>query len=285
MSRSQPTAKNPATRFFRWAGGSEKIVERKIVGGKEVTEEKYIGGKVQYYDKENGVNVEMELPFTFLVLDQLTTITGFNESQQQGYWSNEVKFNDAELVVRTKKGVQGRGTYQEIKALNLSGLKYAKSVYVAYKDDQGELALGNIQIAGSALNAFIEFSKKFDVEKCAVMITDRKLAKKGSNYYFEPVFEGRNVNEQTEKAAAALDEQLQKYFEGYLKRAPDYSNPVATDDEDEPQADEEDETVDDAPQSAKAAQKAPAKATAPPADDEEDDEPSNNKIDLKDVPF
>lgn len=280
MSRSQPTAKNPATRFFQWAGGSEAI---KGKDGKTI----YEGGKVVYYDKDNGINVEVDLPFSFLVLDELVTITGFSDSEQSGFWSNEVRdLKESELVVRTKRGVRVRGSYNAIKDEAKSmGAKYAKSVYIAYKNDEGELVIGNIKMAGAALNAWIEFGKKFDTEKCAVMITEAQQAKKGKNVYFTPVFEGRNVNDATDKEAKALDDQLQSYLRTYLARVPDYSNPVATDDEDEPQADEENETVDDAPQPAKAAQKAPAKATAPPADDEEDDEPSSNKIDLKDVPF
>lgn len=227
MSFSNPQAKNPAQRFIQWRGGAENN------GTKD--EPDWVGGRLTWYDKENQEEVEIPLPFSFIVLDELTTLTGFNEGQMSGYWSNEVRDSNATLVARTKQGVQARGSYAKIKEMGLSGLKYAQSVYIAFKDETGELAIGNIKMAGAAMSAWIDFKKRFDIEQCAVYITDEpKQAKKGRNVYFIPVFEGQNINDETRKKVTALDEELQKYLTTYLRRKPEDDDADATDEDDGP---------------------------------------------------
>lgn len=263
MSLSNPNATNPSTRFMQWRGGAEKF--------KENGKERYEGGKITYYDKESEENIEVPLPFSFIVLDELSTITGFHEPSMSGFWSNEVRStqND-ELVVRRKDGIVARGLYANIsEKIKAQGARYAISCYIAFKDEDGELQIGNIKFSGSSLNAWIEFKKKFDVTKCAVFITNEpKLEKKGSNYYFSPVFDGQNMSEKTKTAAIALDEELQKYLSTYLSRKPEVDDTEIIDDE---EADEENEpeietvekpvnlsAADDAP-----AKDAPAKTPAP----------------------
>lgn len=228
MSRLHPTIKNPATRFMQWRGGSE---DTKNEEGNVIHE----GGRIAYYDKESKEEIDVPLPFSFLVLDELTTLTGFNDTQQAGYWSNEVRDSTGILVARTKQGIQARGTYQQIKEQGLNGLKFAQSVYVAFKDDTGELQIGNFKLSGAAFSAWVDFKKQFNVEECAVCITDKpKLAKKGKNYYFKPVFEGQNVNATTEAEALKLAEVLDQYLNTYMQRKPEEDNVDAIDEEDEP---------------------------------------------------
>lgn len=264
MSLSQPSIKNPATRFMQWRGGEEG------------------GGRVTYWDKEAEQEVEVALPFSFIVLDELNTITGFSERDQSGFWSNEVRsLQNDQLVVRTKSSIKERGKYADIAdKIKAGGAKYAKSVYVAFKDDSGELAIGNIKIAGAALTAWIEFEKKFDVSQCAVFITETpKRAKKGKNTYFVPVFEGQNMSETTKSEAVKLDEELQQYLNSYFQRKPDLD-------------DSEQEEVDDGP----AAPSNPVKATdvdIENLDDQEDageeetpaEKPESVVRPLKDVAF
>lgn len=271
MSLSNPTAKNPSTRFLQWKGGAEAFKDK---DGKTNHE----GGKVTWYDKENQQDVEVKLPFSFIVLDELNTITGYSESNRSGFWSNEVRdLKNEILVVKTKAGqgvrVVAKGTYDQIKdEIKAQGGKYTKSVYIAYKDDQGELAIGHIKIAGSALTAWIEFQKQYDVSKCAVFITDTpKLEKKGSNYYFSPVFEGQNMSEATKQAAIKLDRELQGYLNTYLSRKPDEEvDPADYPENDEPEAESNDEPAEET---------AEAEETAPAPKQDED------KINLSDVPF
>lgn len=263
MSRSNPTAKNPAERFFQWRGGEEG------------------GGRLTWYDKESEKEVEVELPFSFLVLDELSTITGFSEKDHSGFWSNEVRnLMTDPLYVKTKGGVVATGLYGAIsEAIKSKGARYAKSVYIAFKNDEGELAIGNLKIAGAALTVWIEFQKKFNVMECAVYISDKpKAGKKGTNKYWIPVFEGQKVNDASAKASDKLDQELQQYLGNYFNRKSDIDEaaPVAQDDvEIEDLPDNEEESADEAEPVAE-----PAKQSKVSKETQGDD-----SIPLSDVPF
>lgn len=246
MSRSKPTAKNPATRFFQWGGGD---------------------GSLSYYDKEAEERIEVPFgkkkPFVFLVLDELNTMSGFSDDDQSSFWSNEVRDVTKDVMtLRTGKGVKARGVYKDLKD---TGAKYAKSVYIAYKDEAGELVIGHIKIMGAALTAWIDFNKKWDVYKVAVKLEDIKAAKKGKVEYFLPVFSGLPVSEATNEEAKALDAELQQYLNTYLSYVPDEEEIVQDDDE------EDDAVVEKAATTKKKERKEP--------------EIEDTDIDLGEVPF
>lgn len=253
MSLSNPQIKNPATRFMQWRGGADG------------------GGRITYYDKADEQEYEVDLPFRFTVLDELHTITGFSEKDHSGFWSNEVRDLKDKLVVRTKAGIVAQGTYGDISdGIKSKGAKYAKSVYIAFKDESGELVIGNIKFSGASLTAWIEFQKKFDVSVAAVTIEGGKKAKKGATIYFTPIIDGLNLNEQTKKEAVKLDEELQRYLNTYMAQKPK-TDDIAEDDDldddddapttvaDEPTTeddDEEEEPVAPAPKKKAVAKKA-----------------------------
>jgi hypothetical protein len=196
MSRSQPTVKNPATKFLSWAGGKGNLV---------------------HWDKEESKEIEEKLPFTFMVLDELTTIAGYSDEDQSGFWSNEVRSTTTdELTVRTSKGIREVGNYKDIKdSLKSRGAKYAKSVYIAYKDGD-HLVMGNFKVYGAALTAWIDLSKKANVYNTAVVLKGKTEEKKGATTYFVPVFETTTISDDTNKEAIALDVELQKYLSNYF---------------------------------------------------------------------
>lgn len=196
MSRSNNTqSTNPATRFFEWSGSE---------------------GKLKYYDKEKKENIFVDIPFTFLVLDQLSTVTGWSDDTQSGIWANEVRdLRNDDITVKTKMGVLARGPYQSIKGLN--GVRFTKSIYIAYYDDKKKLQIGNLKAIGACLSAWIEYSRGRDVYKGAVVLKSAEPMKKGATKYFTPVFETNDkVTEATDKSAKALDEQLQEYLRDYF---------------------------------------------------------------------
>lgn len=199
MSRSNRSdgSENPAKLFFEWSGST---------------------GQIKYYDKVKKENMFLELPFNFLVLDQLSTIGGYHDEIGSGIWSNEVRNIKLEaLTVRTKNGVYGKGTYDMVK--NLKHVRYCKSIYIAYYDENQELQIGNFQAVGSSLSAWIDFTKGKDVYENAVSITKAVSAKKGATKYFVPVFEVKSpVADQTNAKALELDKELQKYLADYLAR-------------------------------------------------------------------
>lgn len=196
MSRSNPTTTNPATKFFSWAGGDGELV---------------------YYDKELEKRVVQKTPFEFMVLDELSTITGWCDEDESGYWSNEVRnIKKDELTVKTSKRTWSVDVYDNLADVRAKGAKYAKSVYIAYKDGT-QLAIGNIKMSGAALTAWIEFTKKTDVYKCAVVLKGKSdVQTKGKTEYYLPVFESNKVSPDTNEHAVELDRELQEYLRVYF---------------------------------------------------------------------
>lgn len=201
MSRSNNTELiNPAKYFFEWVGSE---------------------GKIKYFDKnkgEKGERVFLDLPFTFLVLDKLSTIKGFSDADQSGFWSNEVRNTKIEpFTVRTKKGIVATGLYETLAGVLNAGAAYCQSVYIAYYDG-GELVIANFQIHGSAIGAWIEFCKKNKVYDKAVTITGATAMKKGKTDYFVPVYAAKEISEETNLKAIELDRELQEYLSAYFKK-------------------------------------------------------------------
>lgn len=194
MSRSNPTLENPAKRFFTWKGGVGRLV---------------------WYDKEEKKEVEVKLPFSFMVLDQLATITGYDDKDESSYWSNEVRSVAKEmLTVKTSKGIKEVGLYKDLKTRQW-GAKYAKSIYIAYKEGD-EWVIGNLKASGAALTAWIEFGRRYKADngKCAIMGSEE--ATKGATKYHIPVFEWTNADTSEDEIAIDLDKQLQTHLNQYL---------------------------------------------------------------------
>jgi len=197
MSRSNPTTKNPAHKFLKWAGSK---------------------GELQHYDKEKQVNVSEKLPFTFLVLDELSTITGFNKPEKSNYWSNEVRnVKSEEFIVKTSTGTKATGLYNDLAGVRSKGAKYAKSIYIAYKEGD-ELVIGNFKAVGAALTAWIDFSKKTNVYKNAIKLVGKKEAddEDVKIKYFIPIFEASTIADETNQKAVELDRELQTYLNQYF---------------------------------------------------------------------
>jgi hypothetical protein len=174
---------------------------------------------VKWYDREAKENVLMELPFTFIVLDMLSTVKGFSDADGGGIWANEVRDTRKDiLTVKTKRGVKAQGLWKEDIKNSVEGARYCRSVYIAYKDDDGELVIGNFQMQGAANSAFIEFTKHTKPYGIGIQITGSNEQKKGSNKFYEPVFAAIEANEATIAEAIELDKQLQEYLKAYLGR-------------------------------------------------------------------
>lgn len=181
---------------------------------------KVSSGKVHYYDKEAGNNVDVPVPFEFIMLDQLGTIKGWSDADGSGYWSNEVKQSGKdEVTVKTKVGVKAVGLWKDIKAdPNVSGAKFNASVYLAHKSGDG-LVISNIAFQGAALNAWIEFiqaNKGASKGKSKVVLSGFSDAKKGAVKYQVPVFETVPITDEELEVAKDLDNELQTFLAGYF---------------------------------------------------------------------
>lgn len=215
MSRSNPTdtTPNPAVRWFEWDG---------------------MKGKVRFYDKEaenkdsekKGAQVEVKDGFTFMLLDETSTIKGWNDPEQCGVGSNEVRDTRQEaFVVRLFNKARTRvaeGPYQLIRdRIMAAGGHFTTTCYIAFKPSkEAPVAIAAIQFKGAALRAWMDFKKKNrkDLYAKAVQIKGFQEGKKGSITFRVPQFFIKDVSEETNAQALELDKQLQAYLEGYFKR-------------------------------------------------------------------
>jgi hypothetical protein len=215
MSRSNPSdgVRNPATRWFTWAAGGDQ-------------------GYVEWYDKDAKVNRKVDGAFTFLLLDELSTVKGWHEPSESGIYANEVRdLRQETLIVRSFKGGElASGIYANIRdKIIANGGHYHGSLYIGYKEGDA-LKLGNLGLKGAALSAWMEFKKAAPSKKDAsgkslkayfvdaVIITGFADGKKGGTKFRTPVFALKAVGEATNQQALALDAELQAFLADYLKR-------------------------------------------------------------------
>jgi len=195
MSLSNPKPQNPATKFIEFKGDK---------------------GIFQYYDKEKESNIEISIPVYFIVLDEFTTIKGYNNQLSCGIYSNEVKNLKTDiLTVRDFKGnYEIIGKYNEIKLkIKEIGGEYCKSVYAALIREDKTLDFVNFQFRGASLSAWID--KKINIEQFAIGVTEVIEMKNGSIVFKRPVFKAYSFDENLKKKAVEMDRELQSYFESY----------------------------------------------------------------------
>lgn len=202
MSISAPSAagsKNPATKFLEWSSAKKSW---------------------KYWDKTK--EAEIVLPvgdLTFIVLDQLNTVKGFDEAAASGIWSNEVRNVTKEpFIVKNKKRTVAEGLWNDIKA-QVSGLKFTKSVYGLAKLN-GRYELVNLQLNGASVGAWFEFCDTAgDLDRGVVVSTPNTAeGKKGAVTYFMPAFQivSNTLTEEDRSQAVEADKKLQAYLKAYF---------------------------------------------------------------------
>ena len=221
MSRSNPTdaTRNPAVRWFEWAGGTD-------------------GGFVRYYDKATEKQVslgdaEKGGKFLFILLDELATVKGWHDASESSIYANEVRDTRQDiLVVKAFKGGElASGLYANIKDRIVAvGGYFVSSCYIAFKDDEGKLQIGNIRFKGASLGAWMDFKKECPSKKDAsgknvkafyvdaVKIEGFEQQKKGGTTFRIPKFALAPLSAETNAQAVALDAELQAFLSDYLKR-------------------------------------------------------------------
>jgi hypothetical protein len=196
----QSPTSNPATKFLDWKS-NDKCFE--------------------YYDKEKGEKVSLHLPVRFVVLEELHTVSGWNDATSSGIYSNEVKFISKEtMVVKPFKGNEiARGLYKDIKdKITSAGGRYNKSIYVMLEDG----TLANIKLKRAAVQKWGEFTQK-GKQRLAdewVIVKDVQKGKKGAVTFYTPdfMFE-RSLSESEAEIADANFDVLEAYLKTYLAKA------------------------------------------------------------------
>lgn len=189
MSRSNPTPESPVSKWLKWKGSEGKIVS---------------------WDKDNQTEVNHDMPFEFLVIEELAAVGGYSESEKTSFYSNEVgSTNDEELVVRLGQQVYAQGFYRDIKdRVKAAGAKYTASVFVYIPAvDQ----IWNLKFSGASLSQWLDFKKGSDIYHSKIALVDSKSDKKGSVNFFVPVFERVNMTKDENTKAVEADRRLQQY--------------------------------------------------------------------------
>lgn len=215
---AQPQS-NPATKFIEWKSNDKCF---------------------NYYDKEAQKNVEIPLPFKFLVLDELHCIKGWNDASSSSIYSNEVKFISKEVMtVKPFKGNEiAKGYYKDIKEkVVAAGGHYTKSIYVMLEDG----SLANISLKGSGVQKWGEFTQKTRNRLADewVIVAKAEDGKKGAVKFSTPSFSFANS---ISDAEADLADEAFNILESYLKTYLAKAEPAIVEEEE----DDFEPTMDDA---------------------------------------
>jgi hypothetical protein len=221
---AQPQS-NPATKFIEWKSNDKCF---------------------SYYDKEKQENVQIPLPFKFLVLDELHTVKGWNDATSSSIYSNEVKFiSKEEMTVKPFKGNEiAKGLYKDIKEkIVAAGGHYTRSIYVMLEDG----LLANIQLKGSATQQWGDFTQKTRSRLADewIIVKDTKDGKKGAVKFSMPnfVFE-KSLNESEAKQADECFDILEAYLKTYLVKKDINEIEVVLNDNDFNESQESDDELD-----------------------------------------
>ena len=175
---------NPAENYYRWSGGY------KDVESADGTMAKQLKGELTYWDGEARQSVE--LPFRFCALEQTRAITGFAPNGTEGvrFFSNETVEFDDEMVVYRKddSGTTEilRGKYSEIKEQLPQGARLQVNLYI-YNPVTEQIERFNLM--GSALSAFIDFSKKHKgIYEHSIIVEAGEAKKTGTVEFIPPKF-------------------------------------------------------------------------------------------------
>jgi len=205
MARRNPNqgSPHPAKRWFEWNG--------------EV-------GNLRYYDKELEKNVDVEIPFQFILLDRLAVVKGWHDPSQSGITSNEVRrIMDEPMTVRAfkMKDPIARGFYSDIKdRVKAAGGRFNTNLYIAFNDEDGELQLGSLMLHGSAMSAWFEFENNKEIKpylyQRGISIESYVEGKKGKIVFRVPQFMlvtlPAEVDQKAEELQKVIDAHLEKYF-------------------------------------------------------------------------
>ncbi len=206
MSRTKQAgdkAVNPARMFLRW--DSEAC-------------------DWQGWDKDKEARFHVPAKTPFIVLDMLSTVTGFDDRKGAGIWSNEVRDTRRESFrVGVGKDIAFTGSWSAVKA-EVAGAKFATSVYALAKVD-GEYQLVNFKVSGCALGPWIDFVKEVGgnaalYEDKIITVGGTEEGKKGSVTFNRPVFKvvEKEMTDEARQKADDADRVLQKYLDGYFKK-------------------------------------------------------------------
>lgn len=201
MSKSNPQIENPCKKFIDYKGDK---------------------GQFFFYDKDLEEQINLPTPLYFVVLDELSTISGYNKKNDCGIYSNEVhRTTDEILRVKTFKGGESIiGLYNDIKdSIKALGGKYTKSVYALLLKEGAEPEMVNFKFRGASFSAWLD--KKINIDSSVVGIVDFTEEKNGNTVYQVPVFKAFKLTPEINQKAIDMDMVLQAYLREYKAKQPE----------------------------------------------------------------
>lgn len=214
LDRPVQKSSNPAARFLEWKSDEQKFA---------------------YYDKEKKTNIFVDLPITFLVLEEYHTVKGFSDSDQTGIYANEVlQTGIDELEVKTFKGrTIAKGIYKDIKSIvDTAGGRYHKSIYAVTK----EAELVNISFKGACVSKWSEFTAKGAWKRLKdewVTISESEQLQKGKVKYSVPVFRfDKSLSSKEVEMVTPFAEELVEYMSGYMAKDVEVNEPETVESDD-----------------------------------------------------
>ncbi len=209
MSRSRPSNRvtSPVKHYFEWKGA------------------KSTGGKLSFYDKER--RQEVLFPkLNFVILDQLSSITGYCKPKNGGIRGTEVRSTkNEEMTVWIGKDKQPytKGLWADLKG-SISGAKFARVLYIGIVNSNGgPMEIAKFTVAKSAFGAWMNFLGGVEDYEGNGGVDSRdaslgfrvtgSLKKVDPQEFYVPKFESYELTPEQVEEANKLDAQLQDYFD------------------------------------------------------------------------
>jgi len=201
MSKSNPKLQNPCQKFIEFKSDKKQFV---------------------YFDKEIEKQIEIPIPIYFVVLDELSTISGYNKRNDCGIYSNEVhNLTDEILRVKTFKGGESiTGKYSDIRdSIIALGGKFTKSVYAMLIKPDKSIEFVNFKFRGSSFASWMD--KKINVDNYIIAVVDFIEQQNGNTIYNVPIFKAYKLEPEINQDAIEMDKILQKYLKEYKSQQPE----------------------------------------------------------------
>jgi len=198
-SEKSNSSNNPTKKYLDWKSNDKSL---------------------EFYDKEAGEKVKVELPLKFVFLQHYHTVKGWNDASQSGIWSNEVYYIGSEpMTVRAFKGGEiASGLYKDIKQdITNAGGKYHRSVYVMLEDG----TIANLSFKGAVVREWSDFfgDNQSLLDNQWIEVNTSKEQKKGSIKYSTPEFTlGKNLTAKESGMADDTALELKGYLDEYFRK-------------------------------------------------------------------
>jgi hypothetical protein len=219
MSRSIEIQENPATKFIQWKNKKEEKVKE---GTKTVLKTVRETGWY-YYDKASEENIQLQFPITFIWLESMAGVTGYDEKKETGIWSNEVRNSKKDkFVVKAGNETIAEGNWDTVKEETAGLAKFANIVYGLVHNNDGDFEVCRFKMAGSALSSWINFQNNAKNRSHSIVCTGfEEVSMKTGGTYDAPTFKYVEApSHLLEEADKVCKEQIDPFFEYYLSEKP-----------------------------------------------------------------